>query len=47
MISWGAQRHLRLSWILARVEVKPKGSNAQDKSNETAFIVCADSKDKN
>jgi len=33
--------------IFARVEVKPKGRNARDKPNETAFIVSADSKDKN
>ena len=33
--------------IFAQVEVKPKGRNARDKPNETAFIVSADSKDKN
>ena len=33
--------------IFAQVEVKPKGKNARDKPNETAFIVSADSKDKN
>ena len=33
--------------IFARVEVRPKGRNARDKPNETAFIASADSKDKN